>query len=74
MCPRLQAARCCKDRAWIATAGTVDATNLGADFTLVHRQAGLTGEDEAPAALLRLLQEECKGRDGARGSMGFRAD
>ncbi len=42
-----------------------------ADFALAHRRAGLTGEDGEQAALLRLLEEECKGRDGTRGTMGF---
>ena len=42
-----------------------------ADFSLVARQAALRGVAADPATLLRLLAEECAGRSGGRGPLGF---
>ncbi len=44
-----------------------------ADFALVRRRATLTGQLDDAQVLQRLLADECKGRAGARGPVGFRA-
>ena len=44
-----------------------------ADFALVRRRAALTGELGDARVLQRLLADECEGRAGARGPVGFRA-
>jgi transitional endoplasmic reticulum ATPase len=42
-----------------------------ADFALVRRRATVRGGEPDPAALLRLLKDECQGRVGARLPVGF---
>ena len=55
-----------------APAGLDDLRTLTpADFALVRRRAGVRGGEPDPAALLRLLKDECQGRVGARLPVGF---
>jgi len=42
-----------------------------ADFALVQRRAALAGAEGDPAALLRLLRQECESRVGGRQPIGF---
>lgn len=55
-----------------APAGLDDLRTLTpADFALVRRRAAVRGRAPDPAALLRLLKDECQGRFGARLPVGF---
>jgi transitional endoplasmic reticulum ATPase len=55
-----------------APAGLDDLRTLTpADFALVRRRAAVRGGEPDPAALLRLLKDECQGRVGARLPVGF---